>query len=152
MRSAPDATYDKAVRRCGGIPGLRVVLHANVVDLELVESGEAVRSVGARTLGGRTLRVEARQVVLAPGRLESARLLFTGSHRMLKVSAMRTVCRPIPAGSSGCAHRDARLPRRRASTAPLQSVFTKPARNTPFVVRPRPRFSVSDRCSTHRPP
>ena len=61
--------------------GLQVVLHANVVELGLAESGEALRHVNARTLGGRTLRVGARQFVLAAGGLESARLLLSASDR-----------------------------------------------------------------------
>lgn len=63
---------------------LRVMLHANVVELELDEPGTSIHGVRARTLGGRRLDVRARHVVLATGGLETARLLLAGSSRMPK--------------------------------------------------------------------
>lgn len=71
--------HGASLRRSAGI---RVVLHANVVELGVAESGEAIRHVAARTLGGRRLRVKSSQVVLSAGGLETARLLLMGSERV----------------------------------------------------------------------
>jgi choline dehydrogenase-like flavoprotein len=55
---------------------LRVVLHANVVDIECDADVRQVRSVHARTLTGKRLAVRARFVVLACGGIENARVLL----------------------------------------------------------------------------
>ena len=55
---------------------IRVVLHANATSLDLAEDGRSVRTVTARTLGGKTLRVHAAHCVLATGGLEVARILL----------------------------------------------------------------------------
>ena len=53
-----------------------VVLHANVVRIQLAPEGERVESLEVRTLNGRTLTARARQFVIATGGLENARLLL----------------------------------------------------------------------------
>jgi choline dehydrogenase-like flavoprotein len=55
---------------------LRVVLHANVVQVSLNQAGTRVTEVGLRTLEGKTCRVHARHHVLALGGLEVARVLL----------------------------------------------------------------------------
>jgi choline dehydrogenase-like flavoprotein len=52
------------------------ILHANVTELHLEESGHAVRAVEAATLSGKRLRVRPRAVILAAGGIENARLLL----------------------------------------------------------------------------
>jgi glycine/D-amino acid oxidase-like deaminating enzyme len=46
---------------------IRVYLYANVVDIETESTGQTVRRVQVKTLSGRSMSVEARQVVLATG-------------------------------------------------------------------------------------
>lgn len=60
-------------------PDLRVVLHANVVHLQLDPSGRSVREASLRTLDGPELRVRARRWVLAAHALENARLLLASN-------------------------------------------------------------------------
>jgi len=55
---------------------LRVLLHANVVALGLSTTRDCVSHLSVRTRGGKPLRVSGRQVVLANGTLEMARLLM----------------------------------------------------------------------------
>jgi choline dehydrogenase-like flavoprotein len=64
-----------------GMPGVRLLLHANVVDLALAHDGGRVERVEVATLGtdGRRFSVAPRQVVLAAGGLETARLLLASN-------------------------------------------------------------------------
>ena len=62
-------------------PRLRVVLHANVTELELDETGRRITGLQVRTLGGRKLSARARQVVLATGGIEVPRLLLASRRR-----------------------------------------------------------------------
>ena len=55
---------------------IRVVLHANVVGVQLHAAGDRVESLGVRTLGGRSLKARARHYVLACGGIETVRLLL----------------------------------------------------------------------------
>lgn len=55
---------------------IRVYLYANVVDIETESTGQTVRRVQVKTLSGRSMSVEARQVVLATGGIENPRLLL----------------------------------------------------------------------------
>ncbi|MGA2189115.1 MAG: GMC family oxidoreductase [Steroidobacteraceae bacterium] len=63
-------------RRLHAAPNVRVLLHGNVTWVQLDPGGERVISLTARTLGGKTLTVTAKQFVLAAGGLEVARLLL----------------------------------------------------------------------------
>ena len=56
-----------------------VLLHANVVRVQLAEGGREVRSLRVATLSGRRFAVRARRFVLAAGGLENARLLLASS-------------------------------------------------------------------------
>lgn len=60
---------------------VRVVLHANVTELEVSETGTRVRSVQVRTLTGKRMRVHSRCFVVATGGLEVARLLLASCDR-----------------------------------------------------------------------
>lgn len=60
---------------------LRVVLHANLSQIALDESGTRVTHLKLQTLGGRTLSARARRYVLATGGLETARLLLANRDR-----------------------------------------------------------------------
>lgn len=68
-------------RRLTAATRLRVVLHANVVSIDLDPAGTAVESVSARSLRGTGLRISATHVVLATGGLETARLLLANRDR-----------------------------------------------------------------------
>ncbi|NJO36860.1 MAG: GMC family oxidoreductase [Rhizobiales bacterium] len=57
-------------------PSLDVLLHANLVDIDMDESGQDVASFLIRTLEGKSARVRARHFVLALGGLENPRLLL----------------------------------------------------------------------------
>ena len=61
---------------------VRVLLHANAVALHTDADGAQVERVDVATLGGRRFCVQARQVVLAAGGLETPRLLLAsrGAH------------------------------------------------------------------------
>jgi choline dehydrogenase-like flavoprotein len=61
--------------------GVQLLLHASVTSIDLDDDGEAVRSLTARTLAGRALRLEARTYVLAAGGLETPRLLLVSRDR-----------------------------------------------------------------------
>jgi choline dehydrogenase-like flavoprotein len=54
----------------------RIYLHANVVDIETGGDGTRVQAVHARTLTGKRFSVQAKQVVLACGGIENARVLL----------------------------------------------------------------------------
>ena len=55
---------------------VRVLLHANATELVMDTDQKSVRTVVVRTLAGRSIRINARQTVLATGGLEVARLLL----------------------------------------------------------------------------
>lgn len=59
--------------------GLRVVLHANAVHLQLDAAGRAVQEVQLRSFDGPPLRVRAQRWVLAAHALENARLLLVSN-------------------------------------------------------------------------
>ena len=63
---------------------LDVLLHANLVDIELAEAGHDVRCFHIRTLEGKYARVLAKQFVLALGGLENPRLLLNANSQHLK--------------------------------------------------------------------
>ena len=60
---------------------LRLVLHANVVGIDLTADGDRVRSLDVRTLRDGAFRVLAERYVLATGGLETARLLLASRSR-----------------------------------------------------------------------
>src|SRR5690606_20606885 len=60
---------------------IRVLLHANVVHLQLDEAGRSVTELRLATLDGRRFTVRARRFVLACGGLEVARLLLLSNDR-----------------------------------------------------------------------
>lgn len=60
---------------------VRVLLHANVVDILTDENARTVDSLKVRSLDGRTATVAARQVVLAAGGIENVRLLLNARSR-----------------------------------------------------------------------
>ena len=55
---------------------VRVLLNANVVNIQALAEGRAVSGLDVRTLNGRTHRVTARYYVVACGGLENARMLL----------------------------------------------------------------------------
>ncbi|MGE0314478.1 MAG: GMC oxidoreductase [Lautropia sp.] len=58
-----------------------VLLWANVVEIATNEAGDRVERLVVRTLTGRELAIEARQVVLAAGGIENARLLLASNRQ-----------------------------------------------------------------------
>ena len=63
-------------RRCQDDATTRIFLHAPVIAIELHGDGRHVQGVQVRTLTGASFRFRARQVVIAAGTIESARLLL----------------------------------------------------------------------------
>ena len=63
-------------RRCQEDPTTRIFLHASVTAIDLHADGRHVQGVQVRTLTGASFRFRARQVVIAAGTIESARLLL----------------------------------------------------------------------------
>ncbi len=70
--------YREALARAADVT---VVLHANAVDLELDPATRRVARVQARHLDGPAFAVRARQVVLAAGGVENARLLLASDRQ-----------------------------------------------------------------------
>jgi choline dehydrogenase-like flavoprotein len=68
-------------RRIERAPGIRLLLQANVVSIDLDEAGQTVHALTAKTLTGRVLQGAASVFVLAAGGLESARLLLVSRQR-----------------------------------------------------------------------
>jgi choline dehydrogenase-like flavoprotein len=58
-------------------PHIKILLHANAVELEATSNGRSVKGVRVATLGGATFFVTPRAVVLATGGIENARLLLS---------------------------------------------------------------------------
>lgn len=58
---------------------VRIVLHANTVNLQSLANATGISHLDARTLGGRKLQVKARHFVLACGAIENARLLLASN-------------------------------------------------------------------------
>jgi choline dehydrogenase-like flavoprotein len=58
---------------------VRIVLHANLVGLQVTENASAVTHLDAKSLQGKKLQVKARHFVLACGGIENARLLLTSN-------------------------------------------------------------------------
>ena len=68
-------------RRLARVRGVQLLLHASVTSVDLDDDGDEVRSLTAKTLTGRALRLEARTFVLAAGGLETPRLLLASRDR-----------------------------------------------------------------------
>lgn len=60
---------------------VRVFLHANVVEIATDDAGTSVSHLSVRTLSGRSVAVNAAQVVVACGGIENARLLLASNRR-----------------------------------------------------------------------
>jgi choline dehydrogenase-like flavoprotein len=60
-------------------PNIRVLVHANAVELIANETASAVRAIRVRTLAGRRGTIRPRTVVLACGGIENARLLLASN-------------------------------------------------------------------------
>ena len=60
-------------------PNVRLLMHANVTQINTSEDGARVKSLEVRTLNGRRAKVKAKAVVLACGALENARLLLASN-------------------------------------------------------------------------
>jgi len=68
-------TIDKA-------KNVRVLLHSNLTDIELAANGQRVESLKVATLAGGRFSVRAKQVVLATGGIENARVLLACNRTM----------------------------------------------------------------------
>jgi choline dehydrogenase-like flavoprotein len=68
-------------RRIARASGVQLLLQASVTGIELDDDGAVVRSLTAKTLTGRVLRLEAHIFVLAAGGLETPRLLLASHDR-----------------------------------------------------------------------
>jgi choline dehydrogenase-like flavoprotein len=73
------AAYRAELERSSAI---QVLLNGSVTELNLNAAGSAVESVSVACLGGRRFTVRARQVILACGGLENARLLLASNSRI----------------------------------------------------------------------
>jgi choline dehydrogenase-like flavoprotein len=69
-------------RRIARAGGVQLLLQASVTGIELNDDGGEVRSLTARTLTGRVLRLAAGTFVLAAGGLETPRLLLASHDRL----------------------------------------------------------------------
>jgi choline dehydrogenase-like flavoprotein len=67
--------YAPAIQRSSNV---KLILHANVVGIELNDAGNHVRQIAVRSLEGRAARVTARAYVCCAGAIETARLLLAG--------------------------------------------------------------------------
>lgn len=76
-RLSPPTRFGQAYgNQLRGAPNVRVLLHANAVELETDESGSTVTRLRARYLSGKQISIAATAVVLAAGGIENARLLL----------------------------------------------------------------------------
>jgi len=64
------------------LPGVDVLRHASVVDLELAPTHDSVREVILRTANGRAGSIRCRQLVLACGGIETPRLLLAANRQV----------------------------------------------------------------------
>lgn len=62
-----------------GAANVRLLLHANLVEIETDDAAAVVRSIGLRSLTGKSGRVRARVFVLACGGIENPRLLLAAN-------------------------------------------------------------------------
>ncbi|WP_343225557.1 GMC family oxidoreductase [Novilysobacter antarcticus] len=69
----PGTTYRQELEQA---PNIRVLLHANLLELEANDDGSSVTAARITSLDGQTARIRARQYVLACGGIENARLLL----------------------------------------------------------------------------
>ncbi len=60
---------------------IRVIVHANLVEMVASDNGQGIAEVVCSTLAGERVRVRARSYVLACGAIENARLLLTAKLR-----------------------------------------------------------------------
>ncbi|WP_435202388.1 FAD-dependent oxidoreductase [Qipengyuania sp. 902] len=60
-------------------PNVRIFLHANATNINLVPSGNAVDHIAIRTLNGRSFRVRAKRFIIACHAIENARLLLSSN-------------------------------------------------------------------------
>jgi choline dehydrogenase-like flavoprotein len=65
--------YGRELRNCGQV---RVLLHANAMEIETDENCREMRAVHVRAIAGKRARVRAKAVVLCSGGIENARLLL----------------------------------------------------------------------------
>jgi choline dehydrogenase-like flavoprotein len=77
--SCPTDFAARYQHRLRAAANLRVVLHANVVRVQLNAAGNAAENLCVRTLNGKALNVRADRIVLATGGLEVARLLLASN-------------------------------------------------------------------------
>lgn len=77
--SCPTDFGTRYAQRLRELPGVRVLLHANLTRIRLHPDRQAVESVLVRTLGGKSFSVQAGRFVLATGGLEVARLLLANN-------------------------------------------------------------------------
>jgi choline dehydrogenase-like flavoprotein len=73
--------FGKSERRRIARASVQLLLQASVTGIDLDDDGAEVRSLIAKTLTGRALRLEARAFVLAAGGLETPRLLLASHDR-----------------------------------------------------------------------
>ena len=82
-RFSPPARFGSLYRdQLRDARNIRCVLHANAVEIETDAETSRARGVRAVTLEGRSLRVEARYVILAAGGIENARLMLLSTTTM----------------------------------------------------------------------
>jgi choline dehydrogenase-like flavoprotein len=72
----PSCFHDLYRERVATAPNVRLLLHANALELQTDEHAGAVTSLAVGCLSGRRVRVAARRYVLAAGGIENARLLL----------------------------------------------------------------------------
>ncbi len=77
---SPPARFGKLYRKeLKNARHVRVLLHANVVNIDCHRDGTRATQVAVRTLSGRAINVQAQQFVLAAGGIENPRLLLSSN-------------------------------------------------------------------------
>lgn len=85
IRHSPPTRFGKAYgRQLHESPRVRVILNADIIDIELGSAGGAVRRMLARNRAGKPLFLEADDFVLATGGMENARLLLNCNKQRAK--------------------------------------------------------------------
>jgi choline dehydrogenase-like flavoprotein len=79
--SPPTNFGDEYGPRIASSPHVTTLLHANVTEALLDDTGERIHELRVATLTGRSLTIRARVVVLATGGIENARLLLASRSR-----------------------------------------------------------------------